>query len=614
MIDRRYEHINILIHGAYKNIHTECTLECTVCNHTWVGRIGNRANTFNRTGRNGCPECCKLQTSERKTDTNYIDQFDDMGITVLEPYKGSKQHHLLKCHHCDHQWSATLVSCVQAYKNRGTNNCPNCNILRRLDRNTHVRDRALRLMERVGVVSIDDRYKGEQTTTQKFRFKNVHCGHVFETAPGNILHNNVTCPICGKDSRAQQNRERNRERSETWRATAPDRDRYRSEVESITRATISQFSAELNPHNKCVGIAGTAGAYQYDHIYACNLGFANNVPPELMGSVENLQLIPWEVNSFLSNKPRPFIPTHVATYLGIRVPVQELMDELGGCKLITDLKVLTAFEYNKIGVVFCNKDTHIAGLNAMSPKDKFKVREERLAMVESMRFNQTVVVFEDEWNTNPNLVTSKIKHLAGASAVKRKVHARKCSVRVINVSEKKEFLNRNHLQGDDTASVALGAYNGDQLVAVMTFCKPRVLMNKNIRSIPSDTWELSRFATDVNVRVPGIAGKLLQHFKRNYVWRQVYSFADGRWSRGNVYTKLGFRCEKVNPPGYWYVDGIGNRWHRWKFRKDNMKHMEGYDPNVTEYENVMQLYGYHRLYDCGTIKYVLSNEDYEDVR
>ena len=41
-------------------------------------------------------------------------------------------------------------------------------------------------------------------------------------------------------------------------------------------------------------------------------------------------------------------------------------------------------------------------------------------------------------------------------------------------------------------------------------------------------WELSRFSTSCGVI--GIAGKLLENFKKNYEWSEIYSFADKRWS------------------------------------------------------------------------------------
>ena len=215
-----------------------------------------------------------------------------------------------------------------------------------------------------------------------------------------------------------------------------------------------------------------------------------------------------------------------------------------------------------------------------------------------------LVLFNDEFVDNKNLVLSKIQHLCLKNNQER-VHARKCFVVEINATEKNKFLNSNHLQGKDISQINLGAYYGDILVGVMTFCQPRVIMSGQHQN--KGAVELSRFATDINYRIPGIASKLLSHFKRNYSWDEIYSYADKRWSTGNVYEQLGFEETKHNPPAYWYVIN-GKRKHRWGYRKDALKNnYPNYNPNLTEYQNMLN-WGYDRVWDCGTIKYTLENK------
>jgi hypothetical protein len=120
----------------------------------------------------------------------------------------------------------------------------------------------------------------------------------------------------------------------------------------------------------------------------------------------------------------------------------------------------------------------------------------------------------------------------------------------------------------------------------------------------SGSWELSRFATDTNYRVPGIASRLLTHFQRNHQWSMIYSYADKRWSVGNVYTQLGFTESGHNPPAYWYVVD-GKRKHRWGYRKDVLREVySGYDSSKTEYQMMLEQ-GIDRVWDCGTIKYTM---------
>lgn len=120
-------------------------------------------------------------------------------------------------------------------------------------------------------------------------------------------------------------------------------------------------------------------------------------------------------------------------------------------------------------------------------------------------------------------------------------------------------------------------------------------------------WELSRFVTNTSYRIPGIASKLLSTFKKQNKWYKIISYADKRWSIGNLYDVLGFIMEKSNKPDYCYIIE-GKRRHRWNYRKDRLKEtMVDYDASLTEYQN-MENAGFWRIWDCGTLRYVLYNE------
>ena len=141
----------------------------------------------------------------------------------------------------------------------------------------------------------------------------------------------------------------------------------------------------------------------------------------------------------------------------------------------------------------------------------------------------------------------------------------------------------------------LGAYYNDELVSVMTFARGNISKgSKNVDGV----WELSRFCTSKSII--GIAGKLLEFFKRNYCWVEIYSYADRRWSEGNVYSKIGFTQVSLTEPNYWYFKaGTLIREHRFNYRKEILI-KEGYDINKTEFQ-IMAERGYLKIYDCGSI-------------
>jgi len=158
------------------------------------------------------------------------------------------------------------------------------------------------------------------------------------------------------------------------------------------------------------------------------------------------------------------------------------------------------------------------------------------------------------------------------------------------------FIEENHIQGAGRSNYRIGLYYGEELVAVMTFS------NKEI-SRKLSGWEINRFACKKNTIVVGGASKLFSHFINEKAPDKVISYADTRWSDGNLYEKLGFSFDSQTVPNYWYFKGSNAvRIHRYTLRKtadDNQ--------SLTEYENRL-LAGYDRVYDCGSTKWVWTDK------
>jgi len=175
----------------------------------------------------------------------------------------------------------------------------------------------------------------------------------------------------------------------------------------------------------------------------------------------------------------------------------------------------------------------------------------------------------------------------------------------VGSKEAMKFLNDNHLQGKFGAKVKIGLYDNNELVSIMTFGDLR----KNLGSTKEiGSYELFRFCNKLNTTVIGGASKLLKHFEKNHKPLSIISYADKRWSQGELYENLNFNLEGISKPNYFYIKG-NKRENRFLYRKDVLV-SEGYDINKTEKE-IMKDRGYHRIYDCGTIKFkkeYLSNK------
>ena len=163
---------------------------------------------------------------------------------------------------------------------------------------------------------------------------------------------------------------------------------------------------------------------------------------------------------------------------------------------------------------------------------------------------------------------------------------------------KTKFLNENHIQGTVGGKINYGLYYDDELITIMTFGNGRNVMNGS-----NYEWELLRFCNKINHSVIGGASKLLKHFIKENNPTNIISYADIRWSDGNLYNKLGFNYKNSSNPNYYYVVNK-KREHRYKFRKDILV-SEGFDSNKTE-KQIMTERGYNRIYDCGNLVYFTS--------
>jgi len=214
-----------------------------------------------------------------------------------------------------------------------------------------------------------------------------------------------------------------------------------------------------------------------------------------------------------------------------------------------------------------------------------------------------IQIFEDEWILNEELVKSKLTYIFKKAELD-KIYARKCHIKEIDASIKNKFLDNYHIQGKDNATVKLGAFYNNELISVMTFAYGNISKgSKNEK----DVWELNRFASHNKYIIIGIAGKLLKYFENNYKWKEIFSYADLRWSEGNLYDQLGFELSHITKPNYFYIKGM-ERIHRFNLRKrsDEPKDIPEWLLRLEE--------GYHRIWDAGHLKFTKNKPFFQQHR
>ena len=205
--------------------------------------------------------------------------------------------------------------------------------------------------------------------------------------------------------------------------------------------------------------------------------------------------------------------------------------------------------------------------------------------------------FEDELIEKFDIVKSIIKSKLGI--IENKILPCKCIIKEINSITSNNFLEINHLQGNINSKIRIGLFYNDELVSVMIFKKKCITMHNKTNL--GNEYEMLRFCNKLNTEVIGGASKLYSYFKKKYLPQSVVSFADKRYSNGNLYKKLGFKLLKNTLPNYFYVVGK-TRKNKFLFRK-NILIKDGYDVNKTEHQ-IMLKRKIPRIYDCGNIKCV----------
>lgn len=211
-------------------------------------------------------------------------------------------------------------------------------------------------------------------------------------------------------------------------------------------------------------------------------------------------------------------------------------------------------------------------------------RDKRYHYDKSMLANSKGVflyhIFSHEWADEEKRIRI-LNHLDNILHLnENKIYARKCMIREVDVAEKNDFLNENHIQGKDNSSIKLGLYYNDELVSLMTFCYPRFSKKYN--------WELSRFCSKHNYNVIGGASKLFKYFVDNYMkdGEVIVSYSDIAKTTGKIYNTLNFEFVNDADPNYIW----------WKSDDD---YKTRYQCQMVNERIIMESNGYIKIYDCG---------------
>ena len=202
-----------------------------------------------------------------------------------------------------------------------------------------------------------------------------------------------------------------------------------------------------------------------------------------------------------------------------------------------------------------------------------------------------IQIFDYELHQKREIIISMIRNHLGLT---QSIYARNCELCVLTDNEYRILSESNHIQGYRAASVIIGLKYQETIVCCMSFAR-------NLEG-----YEIIRFFNILEHRVIGGASKILHYFIEQYHPSKITTFADRRFSTGELYKKLGFNLIKTTKPNYSYMSN-GVVLSRQKCQKRRLNNLLGdlFDGSKSESENMFQA-GYRRLWDAGHYKFELS--------
>ena len=211
-------------------------------------------------------------------------------------------------------------------------------------------------------------------------------------------------------------------------------------------------------------------------------------------------------------------------------------------------------------------------------------------------------IFENEWlNPNKQLIWKSILENALGKSIR--LGARKCELKSVPKKDIRHFLEENHLQGYGVSPIAYGLYYKNELVSLMTFASGKGRMDSKT------DWELVRFCNKRGYNIQGAASRLLKAFRTKYPG-SIKSYANRRWSDGNLYRQLGFQELGISAPNHFYwLDNILDLKSRQKFQKHKQSNiLINFDQNKRAIENMINS-GYKIIWDSGNYVFILKKEE-----
>lgn len=526
------------IEEEYENSHSKITIRCNTCGNTFVKIACDHITSPN----GGCNVCYK-KSFEKYYSYEELLKHNILGLNI-KPFEGKKEYRDKCIVICPkHGEYEVIINSIL----KGKGKCKKCVGKKATDIETFKK----LFIQKYGK-ELDCNFDEYINMSTNITFICKKCGHKFKRLPYALLRNEYrdVCPECSL-------RKISEERTKSTEQFKLDVEKiYGKGVFDMTDTVYTKSSEYVTLKcNKC-------GRYFTKE--ANSLLQGNGCPYHYLNASKSED----EIADFIKNKGFAIIRNDRSILdnkheLDIYIPDKQFAIEFDG-----------VFWHNEV-----NKPINYH----LDKTEECKKKGIRL-----------IHIFEDEWLDKSNIWKSMLNNLLGLN--ENRIFARKCKIKEVSMDESKNFLEENHLQGYCHSQIRYGLYYNNKLVSLMTFGKTRHFIGNS-----SHQFELLRFCNKLNTSVIGAASRLFKYFIKTVKPNNIVSYADKRWSNGNLYEKLRFHKYNESKPNYYYV--IGNRRkNRFNFRKSILVKKYNCPQDMSEHE-FCKSKGWYRIYDCGCLCY-----------
>lgn len=537
------------IDEEYNGSHSKVTIHCNDCGNEFT----KIANDHITSPNGGCKNC--LFESKREYYTfDVLNEIKNKEVTIIPFNNKVCKKDLIRCNCPEHGEYKVLVSTILD----GRGFCKKCVCKTKLEKTVDIVNQLKEKITNVYNNKFIVDYSTVVSLTSKVRLTCNECGYSFKRSVKKILDNGfIDCARC-KSKRIAKERIKTTEE-------------YIKEAQLIYGNIYDYSNTEYISSNKKVKVFCKKCKKEFSieansHLqgHGCPYHFCNKSKQE----VDILNYVKSIYKGKVYNNDRSILPDK--TELDIVIPDKNIAIEFDGL-----------FWHNEINKPY---DYH---LNKTNLCNDFGIH--------------LIHIFEDEWlDLNKQKIwKSMLKNQLGL--ITNKIYARKCAIRLVEHKEGYDFLDKNHIQGKCQSTIMYGLYYNNDLVSIMTFGKSRHFIGNG-----KAEYELLRFCNKTDTLVIGAASKLFNHFLKMHNPKSIVSYADKRWSTGNLYNTLGFELYNESKPNYYYVIGA-KRKNRFNFRKSVLKKKYNCPDNMSEHKFCLQNKIY-RIYDCGCLCYKFINK------